>query len=133
MRNAVLADVGPLYAAVDFDDTFHHQVQEEIKRLEREDRVVVIAYSTLVESYTLIMRRLGLNAAHTWLDEAQSTAILSNPTVDDYAEAMVRVRRYKDQPLTLHDAVLAAMGARLECPIWTYDFHFDLMRAPIWR
>ena len=133
MRNAVLVDAGPLYAAVDSDDSFHQQVQEEITHLEREDRVVVIAYSTLVEAYTLIMRRLGLKITHTWLEEVQSTAVLSNPTVDDYAEAMARVRRYKDQPLTLSDAVLAAMSARLDCPIWTYDYHFDLMRASVWR
>ena len=67
MRNAVLADTGPLYAAVDRDDAYHGQAQEELGRLEHEGRRVVVAYPTLLECYTLILRRLGFSVAHTWL------------------------------------------------------------------
>ena len=35
MRSAVLADSGPLYAAVDPDDAYHPQAQRELKRLAR--------------------------------------------------------------------------------------------------
>jgi len=35
MRSAVLADSGPLYAAVDLDDAYHPQAQRELKRLAR--------------------------------------------------------------------------------------------------
>ena len=36
MRWAVLADTGPLYAAVDPADQYYTQAQQELKRLERE-------------------------------------------------------------------------------------------------
>ena len=81
MRNAVLADTGPLYAALDRDDAYHGQAQEELGRLEQEGRRVGVAYSTLLESYTLILRRLGFNGAHMWLDDVLRGAALVNPIV----------------------------------------------------
>ena len=87
MRHAVLAATGPLYAAVDRDDTYHMQAQAELERLERDGLIVVIAYSTLAEAYTLILRRLGLSVAHTWLGDIRSGALLLNPSVEDYAAA----------------------------------------------
>jgi len=30
-------------------------------------------------------------------------------------------------------ATLAALSARLNAPIWTYDHHFDVMRVKVWR
>ena len=133
MRNAVLADTGPLYAAVDRDDAYHGQAQEELRRLEHEGRRVVVAYPTLLESYTLILRRLGFNVAHTWLDDVLRGAALVTPTVDDYMAATARVVQYPDQPLTLFDTVLASISARLEWAVWTYDHHFDLLRTAVWR
>jgi predicted nucleic acid-binding protein len=133
MRRAVLADTGPLYAAVDRDDAYHGQAQEELGRLEHEGRRVVVAYSTLLESYTLILRRLGFNVVHTWLDDVLRGAALVNPTVDDCMAATARVAQYPDQPLTLFDTVLASISARLAWPVWTYDHHFDLLGTPVWR
>lgn len=133
MRQALLADTGPLYAAVDRDDQYHARAQEELARLERAGLTVVVAYATLGESYTLILQRLGLHVAHHWLGEVVSGAHLVNPSADDYAAAAARVQAYANQPLTLFDAVLAILSARLEWPIWTYDHHFDLMRASVWR
>lgn len=133
MRQAVLADTGPLYAAVDRDDQYHAQAQEELARLVREQLTVVTLYSTLIECYTLVLRRLGLKAAHRWLREIVDGSVLVNPTADDYGVAAARVRAYSDQPITLADAVLVVVSTRLQCPVWTYDHHFDLMLASVWR
>jgi hypothetical protein len=35
--------------------------------------------------------------------------------------------------LTLFDTVLAAMSDWLEAPVWTFDHHFDVMQANVWR
>lgn len=94
---------------------------------------MVIGYTTLLECYTLVLRRLGIRAAFTWLNELHGGSLLVNPTPDDYQEAMERIQRYPDQPITLFDAVLASLSERLTLPIWTYDYHFDVMRASIWR
>lgn len=133
MRSVVLADTGPLYAAVDPDDQYHARAQQELKRLEQEGLTVEVAYSTITECYTLVQRRLGLNVAHRWLREILDAATLVNPTSDDYLAAAVRVQAYADQPLTLFDVVLAIVSKRLSVPVWTYDYHFDIMQATVWR
>jgi predicted nucleic acid-binding protein len=133
MRRGVLADTGPLYAAVDVDDQNHASAQEDLERLQREGLAILVAFPILLESYSLVMRRVGLSTAHRWLRQVLDGAGLINPMQEDYLDAGTRVRAYPDQPLTLFDAVLAALSTRLEAPVWTYDYHFDLMRVQVWR
>jgi predicted nucleic acid-binding protein len=133
MRSAVLADTGPLYAAVDPDDAYHPQAQRELKRLARNHHDVIIAYPTLLEAYTLVLYRLGRRPATNWLDNILAGAALVNPTVDDYHEAASRIQAFPDQPISLFDATLAVLAARLGVAVWTYDHHFDVMRVQVWR
>lgn len=133
MIRSVLADTGPLYAAADPDDAHHRRAQRELKRLDREQRVVVLAYPTLLEAYTLVLYRLGKRAASSWLADILTGVTLMNPEMDDYREAIHKLAQLEDQPITLFDATLAAMSVRLELEVWTYDHHFDLMQAAVWR
>jgi len=128
----VLADTGPLYAAADPDDVHHKRARQELRRLAHEKREVLVAYPTLLEAYTLVLFRLGGNAASRWLENLTS-ATLINPGPEDYRQALTRVRALADQPVTLFDAVVAALAARLGLEVWTYDHHFDLMRIAVWR
>jgi predicted nucleic acid-binding protein len=59
MKQTVIADTGPLYAAVDPDDAHHTRAQRELKRLARDKCEVVIAYPTLLETYTLVPNNAG--------------------------------------------------------------------------
>ncbi len=133
MTGPVLADTGPLYASVDPDDAHHQRSQRELKRLARERRDVVVAYPALLEAYTLVLYRLGIETASKWLREILSGASLINPTGEDYREAANVVLNFTDQPITLVDAIIAVLGSRLGLEVWTYDHHFDLMRASVWR
>ncbi|MBI3666300.1 MAG: hypothetical protein HY236_08765 [Acidobacteria bacterium] len=133
MRLAILADTGPLYAAADPSDQYHRRAHEELRRLGKQGHSVVIAYPTLLEAYTLVLRRLGPEFAHAWLEEVLTGSGLINPTARDYSEAARRTRDYPDQPLTLFDTVLAVLSERLALPIWTYDRHFEMMRMKLWR
>ena len=133
MRRTVLADTGPLYAAVDLDDQYHNRAQTELARLQVGGWAIAITYPTLLEAYTLVMQRLSIAVAHQWLDEVTGAAALILPTSDDYTSAMHRVRGYADQRLTLTDLVLATMSVRLVAPVWTYDHHFDLLQTVVWR
>jgi predicted nucleic acid-binding protein len=133
VRRTVLADTGPLYAAVDPDDQYHQRAQGELARLRDDGWSIAITYPTLLEAYTLVIQRLGIASAHQWLDEIAASAVLVLPIADDYASAIRRVRAYADQRLTLTDLVLATIGLRLAAPVWTYDHHFDLLQAVIWR
>ena len=35
--------------------------------------------------------------------------------------------QYPDQTITLVDATTAVLSAKMNIPIWTYDYHFDVM------
>jgi len=34
---------------------------------------------------------------------------------------------------SLCDAVTAILANQLKVPVWTYDYHFDVMQAQVWR
>lgn len=133
MRGIVLADTGPLYAARDPDDNLHGRSQDALGRLRDQNIKVVVPYPILLESYSLVMRKLGNREAHAFLAQSSSTSILTNANTEDYQEASARILPYRDQDISLFDAVLAAMSDRLESPVWTFDHHFDVMRVDIWR
>jgi predicted nucleic acid-binding protein len=50
----------------------------------------------------------------------------------DNRAALQRAIRHTDQPITLFDALLATLSAELSLPVWTYDKHFEVMKAEIW-
>jgi predicted nucleic acid-binding protein len=132
MMRGVLADAGPLFAAVDEADEHHLDARRQLDTLDRERRTVVIAYPILLEAYSLVLYRLGVTAAHKWITLI-TAAPLVNPDAEDYGRAVVMVRNFPDQRITLVDATLAALSLRLGLEVWTYDHHFDVMRVPVWR
>lgn len=133
MIRAVLADTGPLYAAIDQDDAEHQRARHEIALLAQEKRNVIVPCSALLEAHRLVLRRLGVQAASGWLDEVLKTGSVVNPSLEDYLEGTRILSNLSDQAITLFDATLAALAARLGIQVWTYDHHFDVMRADVWR
>jgi predicted nucleic acid-binding protein len=133
VSRAVLADTGPLYAAIDPDDQYHARAQEELQSLADQGLPVVVAYPILLETYTLIRYRLGAGSAATWLEDVRDGSTWINPSPQDYREATALVGRFPDQSITLFDATLAIVAARLRLPVWTYDHHFDTMGTAVWR
>ncbi len=133
MKRSVLADTGPLYAAADSDDALHQRAHRELKRLASDKREVLVAYPTLLEAYTLVLYRLGKQAASPWLAEILRGAAVINPTPQDYHEAIAKIMALPDQPITLIDATLSVLAARLGIEVWTYDHHFDVMPTAVWR
>jgi len=133
MRRAVLADTGPLYAAVDPDDAYHRRAREELRKLAFEKRSVVIAYPTLLEAHSLVLHRLGTRTSNLWLKEILIGSALINPTPEDYLQAATRVASLPDQSITLFDTILAVIAKRTGAKVWTYDHHFDVMRDRVWR
>jgi predicted nucleic acid-binding protein len=132
MMRAVLADTGPLYAAVDPHDGHHQRAVRELNVLARERREVIVAYPTLLEAYSLVLFRLGQVVASSWLADMEQATLVS-PSAEDYRAAAAKTRALADQPITLFDAVAAVLASRLELEVWTYDHHFDQMRAKVWR
>ena len=133
MIRAVLADTGPLYAAVDLDDQYHARAQEQLHSLAAQGLSVVLAYPILLETYTLIRYRLGSVSASAWLEDVRDGSAWINPSPQDYRDATAVVGRFPDQSITLFDATLAIVASRLSLPVWTYDHHFDTMGTAVWR
>ena len=133
MRRAVLADTGPLYAAADPDDAYHQMARRQLRRLGRERRDVILAYPTLCEAYTLVLYRLGKEAASNWIKDVLSGVSLLKPSSDDYHAGVQKLSGFADQPMSLFDAIVAVLAQRLGAEVWTYDHHFDLMRVAVWR
>ena len=129
----VLADTGPLYALADPSDQYHNDAREQLERLTAAGRFVAITYMTLAESYTLVLRRLGITYAHAWLQEITDGSAMINPEPGDYIQAARLIAAYTDQPITMFDAVAVAVAERLSLAVWTYDRHFDLMGSKRWR
>lgn len=133
MRRVILADTGPLYAALDPTDTKHEQARADMACLQREGIAVRVAYPTLCEAYRLVLYRMGISRAHSWLREVRESASPVNPIQEDYERGIERVLAYSDESLSLHDAVAAIVSDRLSIPVWTYDHHFHVMRAAVWQ
>jgi len=132
MSRVVLADTGPLYAALDPSDMHHQQAREQLQELARLQFDVLISYSTLLEAYSLVRRKLGQAVALGWLSEMADAALI-NPTPEDYRQAAAKVAMFADQSITLFDATVAVLASRFGVRVWTYDHHFDVMRVPVWR
>lgn len=133
MPKAVLADTGPLYALADPSDQYHVLANEQLERLTSTGHFVAITYLTLAECYTLVLRRLGTAYAQTWLQEVMDSSALINPEPSDFIQASSLIVAYTDQPLTMFDALAAAVAERLKLAVWTYDHHFDLMGSKRWQ
>jgi predicted nucleic acid-binding protein len=132
MREAVIADAGPLYAAVDPHDLHHQRALHELEGFARSRREVLVSFSTLLETHSLVMRRLGRQVASKWLTEMRDASLV-NPNPEDYRQATARLQTFADQPITLFDATVAALAERMGVSVWTYDHHFDVMRVSVWR
>jgi predicted nucleic acid-binding protein len=132
MTHAVLADTVALYAAADENDSLHERAMQDFNKLESDDREIMLAHPTLLETHSLVLRRMGISAAVRWLNY-MSDATLVNPTPEDYRQAIGMIQVFSGQDITLFDATVAVMALRLGLAVWTYDHHFDVMRVPVWR
>lgn len=130
---AVLADTGPLLALTVRQDQYHQRALEERRRLQKENRSVVVVYPTFYETYSLLLRYVKPSAAHGWRRQLAQNLGHLTPTTTDYEAAARKVERYSDQALSLFDGMVAVLSERLEVPIWTFDADFDVMRADVWR
>jgi predicted nucleic acid-binding protein len=113
-------------------DQYHERAIAERDLLEQQRLDPIVPYPVLIEAHRLLLRRISPDRAHDWLDQIAVRSALFTPTEDDFAEALRRIHRYWDQPLTITDCLLAVLSDRLSLPVWTFDHHFDILRVPRW-
>lgn len=129
----ILADAGPLYAAVDPDDRYQGRARRELEALRHQDITVAVAYPTLAESYTLVLHRLGSRRAVAFGNELAAGASLLNPSPEDFGQALVRLAAHRDIRASLFDGLVIILAERLGLEVWTYDKHFHAFGARVWQ
>ena len=130
---AIIADTGPLYAQIDRDDQYHQQACFELQKINRDRLAIVIPYPIYLEAHKLILYSGGFEVAIAFAQNITNAANLINPTPEDYQTAIDLIARFADQKITLFDAVTATLATKLNLPVWTYDYHFDVMGISVWR
>ncbi|MGH9174932.1 MAG: hypothetical protein ACRD1H_11270, partial [Vicinamibacterales bacterium] len=100
IERIVLADTGPIYAALNPRDQSFAQAQAELGALEDGGFEVAIIHPTILEAYTLILRNLRPIAAYRWLDDITAGAVILPVETSDYQQAFATVSRYSDQDVT---------------------------------
>lgn len=125
----VLADTGPLYAAYDSSDHYHKQAHRELNTLKQKHAAVVLPSLVLAEYRSLLLKRFNPSVGFRFLQEMTAGTFPLGPIPEDYQFAIQLLHRYPDQTITLCDATLASVLHRLRLSVWTYDFHFDVMRS----
>ncbi|CAN1213386.1 hypothetical protein TUMEXPCC7403_24485 [Tumidithrix helvetica PCC 7403] len=76
---------------------------------------------------------LGFLAAQEFTNYCLDSAKFVNPTLEDYLQSKEKASMYPDQTITLVDATIAILSEKMNLPVWTYDYHFDVMGTPVWR
>jgi len=130
---AIIADTGPLYAAIDSDDQYHQRARADLNQIETDNLEVIVAYPVFLEAYSLVLYRLGNRNANAFVKQIFEGFELMNPTPEDYLEATKLIAKFSDQQITLFDGITAILANRLQVSVWTYDYHFDLMPVSVWR
>jgi len=130
---AIIVDTTPLYGAIDPSDQYHNRAQEEFKGIEAENLTVIISFPVYIETYNLLLYRLGFEQATHFTKNCLESANLINPTNEQYFAAIQKVQQFPDQAITIVDALTAIIATQLNLPVWTYDYHFDIMRVTVWR
>jgi predicted nucleic acid-binding protein len=131
--NAVIADTGPLYAETDIDDQYHERSRDELIRLNEDKFKIIIPYPILLEAHKLVLFKCGISAADAFVKRLATNTNLLNPMPQDYQQAFKLIRQFPDQKITIFDALVAVLSKQTGFPVWTYDYHFDVMNIHIWR
>ena len=105
----------------------------EVQRLEAQNCAVILPYPVMLETHSLILKRLGIQVGLRFIQEISMGTEIVQPSSDDYDRVIQLLNRFPDQSITLFDATTAALSQRLNSPVWTYDFHFDVMGCEVWR
>lgn len=129
MRNAALADSGPLLALFDRSDAHHTRVAAYLR--DHPDLRLLTTPAVITETAALLAARVGHAAQLDFLEWAERGGI----ALVEFGPGSLRrvieiVRKYRDLPFDFADATLAEACARLGVEsILSIDRDFDIYRA----
>lgn len=125
---ALVADTGPLLAALDLNDRDHGPCRDLLGTTTEE---IVVPAPVVVELEWMITTRVGRDEFDDFLDDVERGALRIEPLGgQDYRRVRALVRQYADLPLGFVDASVVAVCERLgERKVATLDRrHFSVVR-----
>jgi len=127
MAKEIFIDTGAWVALADRNDPFHAAATAFYPNLVKQWPMWITTNLVIAETYSLIRRRIGHFMSITFLGNMQNVAqlrwIYSDPVME--AQAVVILRRYKDQDFSYVDAVsFAVMQQREISEAFAFDHHF---------
>lgn len=135
----VYLDTGPLKGLLDPHDQSHQRSRELFERATAERARILTPYPALLELHRLLMYRKpprsdAAKLAVTALGRVIETYSIVFPTQGDAETALKLLARFDDQKITLADATIASMAARVGATVMTLDsYHFGLVGTDIYQ
>lgn len=132
----IFVDTGAWVALADKDDKRHAEAVSIFPSLLKTCRELVTSNLVVAESYILILKGLGHNAAVSFLEKINSSPRIVRlcSTSDMETEAEKILRKYQDQDFSYTDAVSFEMMKRQKImKAFSFDKHFQtmgFMKAP---
>ncbi|MCL6447348.1 MAG: PIN domain-containing protein [Armatimonadetes bacterium] len=132
----VFIDTGVWFGYLVRGDQHHPEAAKVILNLEEQGALLVTSELVLSETYTLLMRKLGVRAALKFLNiiETQVEAKFTEITWVNWAiikDAGLILDKFSDHQITFTDATSAAILKNTGIPAMaTFDRHFRLLGIP---
>jgi uncharacterized protein len=121
----VFVDTGAFYALADKSDQHHAAASATAQRLAAERVRGLTSDCVIAECYSLIMYRLGHNAARTWLSRLDMR--IEFCTESDLEQAKALIARHRSVDLSLTDAFsMAVMRRTATTDVFGFDRHFSM-------
>jgi len=126
-ERAVLLDSGALFALMSEGDQYHELAQTFFEILISERIPLYTTNAVILETYRLILHKLGIQKALDFLEQWLSDPTLmtiERMSVEDEENAREVVRKYSDQDISLTDAVnFAVMSRKGILKMFGFDNH----------
>lgn len=123
MRRAVLWDSSAILALLDANDADHSRAAVIARELASERRPCFVTNYVEVETYALLLRKLGRAIALKWLLTGGLPIVRVSPAEEESARALLA--RFSDKDWSLCDAIsFALMEARGVRAAFSFDRHF---------
>ena len=126
-NEGLFVDTGAWYALADRFDQYHEQASALFPRVLREYPRLVTTNLVIAETYVMIRRKLGHEAAITFIEKISTSPKLSKVYSDRALEeeAETILRDFDDQDFSYTDAVsFAVMRQNSISKAFTFDKHF---------
>ena len=127
---SIFVDTGAWFALADEDDAHHKDAASIFPSLLQSYKELVTSNLVVAESYILILKGLGHNAAVDFLDHMNGSPRIKrlHATFDIEKEAEEILKRYIDQDFSYTDAVSFSIMNKFKIKkAFTYDKHFQIM------